>query len=128
VYSFFLSFAAQSIETAIVEPASTSYISKLYITQEETNSWSDKGKRFYRYEAKLENGTPHTLLRLQLRVKNLEGPLWGLTKEGEDEEAGVYYTFPPWIDALPSGKTLSFVYIHSIPAPANITVTAAALI
>ena len=121
--------AAHTLASTEVEHASTSsYISKLYITQERTSSWTDKGKPFYRYKVELKNGTPHTLLRLQLLVNNLEGPLWGLTKEGEDEEHGVHYTFPPWLEALSSGDILTFVYIHSDPQAAKITVTAAALI
>ena len=121
--------AAHTLSSTEVEHASTSsYISKLYITQNRTNSWTDKGKTFYRYKVELKNGTPHTLLRLQLLLKNLEGPLWGLTKEGEEEEHGVHYTFPPWLHSLSSGEILTFVYIHSDPKAAKITVTAAALI
>lgn len=72
-----------------------------------TTSWNDKGKTYYRYSTTVTNKSPKTLKGINLSISKLYGPLWGLTKSGDS------YGFPAWINSLPAGKSLEFVYIHS---------------
>ncbi|EXB66086.1 Endoglucanase 6 [Morus notabilis] len=53
---------------------------------------------------------------MKLSINKLYGPLWGLSKFGDS------YTFPSWLNSLPSGKSLEFVYIHST-SPADVSVS-----
>lgn len=77
------------------------------IEQKMTTSWNDEGKTYYRYSTTVTNKSPKTLKSINLSISKLYGPLWGLTKSGDS------YGFPAWINSLPAGKSLEFVYIHS---------------
>ncbi|KAF7138734.1 hypothetical protein RHSIM_Rhsim07G0082600 [Rhododendron simsii] len=77
------------------------------IEQKMTTSWNDKGKTYYRYSTTVTNKSPKTLKGINLSISKLYGPLWGLSKSGDS------YGFPAWINSLPAGKSLEFVYIHS---------------
>ncbi|XP_059662216.1 endoglucanase 6 [Cornus florida] len=95
-------------------PASSS--SPVAIEQKMTISWNDKGKTYYRYSTVVTNKSGKTLKGLKLSISKLYGPLWGLTKSGES------YGLPAWVDTLPAGKSIEFVYIHSA-SPADVSVS-----
>ncbi|OMP02983.1 Glycoside hydrolase, family 9 [Corchorus olitorius] len=90
--------------------------SPISIQQKMTASWNNKGKTYYRYSIIVTNKSYKTLKNLQLSISKLYGPLWGLTKSGNS------YSFPSWINSLPAGKSLEFVYIHST-TPAVVSVS-----
>lgn len=77
------------------------------IAQKLTTSWNDKGKTYYRYSTIVTNKSSKTLKDLKLSISKLFGPVWGVTKSGDS------YGFPAWINSLPAGKSLEFVYIQS---------------
>lgn len=81
-----------------------------------TTSWIAKGKTYYRYSTIVTNKSAKTLTDLKLTISKLYGPIWGLNKS-EDS-----YAFPSWLNTLPAGKSLEFVYIHSASA-ADISVS-----
>ncbi|XWS48806.1 hypothetical protein CRYUN_Cryun13aG0108100 [Craigia yunnanensis] len=95
-------------------PASSS--SPIVIEQKMTTSWDDKGKTYYRYSTVVTNKSYKTLKDLKLSISKLYGPLWGLTKSGNS------YGFPMWLNSLPAGKSLEFVYIHSA-SPADVSIS-----
>nr|QST87245.1 endoglucanase 6 [Abelmoschus esculentus] len=95
-------------------PASSS--SPITIKQKMTTSWHDNGKTYYRYSTVVTNMSYKTLQDLKLSISKLYGPIWGLTKSGNS------YGFPKWLNSLPAGKSLEFVYIHSA-SPADISVS-----
>ena len=72
-----------------------------------TTSWNAYGKTYYRYSTIVTNKSAKTLKGLKITISKLYGPLWGLTKSGDS------YFFPAWLNSLPAGKSLEFVYIHS---------------
>lgn len=86
------------------------------IEQKPTNSWVYKGKTYYRYSTTVSNKSEKTLKDMKLTINKLYGPLWGLTKSGDS------YGFPAWINSLPAGKTLEFVYIHA-SSPADVSLS-----
>ncbi|KAK4741240.1 hypothetical protein SAY87_024828 [Trapa incisa] len=79
------------------------------IDQRLTASWNANGKTYFRYSTMVANNSDKTLKSLNLWISKLYGPIWGLTKTGNS------YSFPPWIQSLPSGEKLEFVYIHTSP-------------
>ncbi|KAI5655339.1 hypothetical protein M9H77_32526 [Catharanthus roseus] len=85
------------------------------IQQKLTTSWVDHGQTYYRYSAIVINKSSKTIKNLNLSINKLYGPLWGLQKFGDS------YTFPSWMNSLPAGKSLEFVYIHS-SSPAAVSV------
>ncbi|KAF5460557.1 hypothetical protein F2P56_020421 [Juglans regia] len=99
-----------------VTPAPASSSSPIAIEQKLTASWNSKGKSYYRYSTIVTNKSAKTLKFLNLSVSKLYGPLWGLTKSGDS------YVFPSWLNSLPAGKSLEFVYIHSA-SPADVSVS-----
>ncbi|KAL6280578.1 hypothetical protein ACE6H2_017459 [Prunus campanulata] len=101
-----------------VAPASSS--SPIAIQQKLTTSWVSKGVTYYRYSTVVTNKSAKTLTNLKLSVSKLYGPIWGLTKAGDS------YVFPSWINSLPAGKSLEFVYIHSA-SPADVAVSSYSL-
>ncbi|KAF3448696.1 hypothetical protein FNV43_RR09409 [Rhamnella rubrinervis] len=80
------------------------------IDQKVTNQWNAKGKTYYRYSVFVTNKSTKTIKDFKLYISKLYGPLWGLNKYGDS------YGFPSWINSLPAGKSLEFVYIHSTSA------------
>ncbi|XP_010455501.1 PREDICTED: endoglucanase 19-like isoform X2 [Camelina sativa] len=90
--------------------------SPITISQKMTNSWKDEGKVYYRYSTRLTNRSTKTLTNLKISFTKLYGPIWGVTKTGNS------YGFPSWIQSLPAGKSMEFVYIHSAPQ-ANVLVS-----
>ncbi|XP_010541571.1 PREDICTED: endoglucanase 19 [Tarenaya hassleriana] len=97
----------------IAAPASSVPVT---ISQKMTISWSYKGIIHYRYSTILTNKSLKTLKNLKISISKLHGPIWGLTKNGDS------YGFPAWIQSLPAGKSMEFVYIHSA-SPADISVS-----
>ncbi|CAA0812093.1 Endoglucanase 6 [Striga hermonthica] len=95
-------------------PASSS--SPVVVTQRVTSSWGLNGRTYYRYRTTITNNSSKNLRNLKLYISNLYGPLWGLTKSGNS------YLFPWWVNYLPAGKSIDFVYIHSA-SPAKVWVT-----
>ncbi|CAI9772656.1 unnamed protein product [Fraxinus pennsylvanica] len=104
-----------------VTPAPASSASPIDIAQKETTSWVSKGKTYYRYSTIVTNKSIKTLKNLQLSISKLYGPIWGLTKSSDS------YTFPAWIDSLPAGKSIEFVYIHPA-SPAEVSVSSYTLV
>ncbi|KAK9698466.1 hypothetical protein RND81_08G106200 [Saponaria officinalis] len=101
-------------EKPVHAPASSS--TSINIKQEKTSSWVFEGRTYYRYSASVTNKSTKTIKDMQLFISGLHGPLWGLTKSGNS------YSFPAWVNSLPAGKTLQFVYVH--PAtPAHVSVS-----
>lgn len=90
-------------------PAPVTASNELSIEQKQTASWTADGKTYYRYSTVVTNKSAKTLKYVNLSISKLYGPLWGLTKSGDS------YGFPSWIQSLPSGKSLEFVYIHASP-------------
>nr|AYP70933.1 endoglucanase 1 [Actinidia deliciosa] len=88
-------------------PAPGSSSSPIAIEQKMTTSWNAYGKTYYRYSTIVTNKSAKTLKSLKITISKLYGPLWGLTKSGDS------YFFPAWLNSLPAGKSLEFVYIHS---------------
>lgn len=88
-------------------PSQVSSSAPIAIKQKTTSSWDYNGKTYYRYSTTVTNKSPKTLKFLNLSISKLYGPLWGLTKSGDS------YVFPAWLNSLPAGKSLEFVYIHS---------------
>ncbi|KAH1107331.1 hypothetical protein J1N35_011099 [Gossypium stocksii] len=95
-------------------PATSS--NPITIEQKMTTSWNAKGKTYYRYSTIVTNKSYKTLKDLKLSISKLYGPLWGLSKSGNS------YGFPTWLNSLPAGKSIEFVYIHST-SPADISVS-----
>ncbi|CAD5316263.1 unnamed protein product [Arabidopsis thaliana] len=86
------------------------------IVQKITSSWVSKGRTYYRYSTTVINKSSRPLKSLNLSIKNLYGPIWGLSRSGNS------FGLPSWMHSLPSGKSLEFVYIHST-TPANVAVS-----
>lgn len=101
-------------KTSPSTPASSS--GPISITQKVTTSWEANGKTYHRYSSIVTNKSSQTLNNLKLSISKLYGPIWGLTKSGDS------YTFPSWLNSLPAGKSLEFVYIHST-SPADVSVS-----
>ncbi|KAI7995537.1 Endoglucanase 6 [Camellia lanceoleosa] len=97
-------------------PSQVSSSAPIAIEQKMTSSWDYNGKTYYRYSTTVTNKSPKTLKFLYLSISKLYGPLWGLTKSGDS------YVFPAWLNSLPAGKSLEFVYIHSA-SQANVSVS-----
>ncbi|KAM1128428.1 hypothetical protein ACFX15_037707 [Malus domestica] len=110
--------AAPLPEVAPASPAPSS--SPIAISQRKTTSWISKGVTYYRYSAIVTNKSAKELTNLKLSVSKLYGPIWGVTKYGNS------YGFPSWINSLPAGKSMEFVYIHSA-SPANVLVSSYSL-
>lgn len=72
-----------------------------------TNTWTAEGKTYYRYSTIITNRSSKTVKNLKVAISKLYGPLWGLTKDGDA------YGLPWWLDSIPAGKSLEFVYIHA---------------
>ncbi|GAV65778.1 Glyco_hydro_9 domain-containing protein/CBM49 domain-containing protein [Cephalotus follicularis] len=90
-----------------VTPAPASTSGQIAIEQTMTHSWISNGRTYYRYSAIVTNKSAKTLKELKLSIAKLYGPIWGLTQSGDS------YGFPSWLNSLPAGKSLEFVYIHS---------------
>lgn len=86
------------------------------VEQKATTSWNYKGKTYYRYSTVVTNKSLKTLKDLNISVSKLYGPLWGLSKSSNG------FGFPTWLNSLPAGKSLEFVYIHAA-SPADIWVS-----
>ncbi|KAJ0048395.1 hypothetical protein Pint_14995 [Pistacia integerrima] len=97
-------------------PAPASSSGPIAIKQKMTTSWDAKGQKYYRYSTVVTNKSGKTLKDLKLSISKLYGPLWGLTKVGN------VYGFPSWLNSLPAGKSMEFVYIHSTD-PAAVSVS-----
>ncbi|GFZ01271.1 glycosyl hydrolase 9C3 [Actinidia rufa] len=101
-------------------PAPGSSSSPIAIEQKMTTSWNAYGKTYYRYSTIVTNKSTKTLKSLKITISKLYGPLWGLTKSGDS------YFFPAWLNSLPAGKSLEFVYIHSA-SQADVSISSYAL-
>ncbi|MBA0552194.1 hypothetical protein Golob_023027 [Gossypium lobatum] len=97
-------------------PNSATTSSPISIQQKMTTSWNEKGRTYYRYSIVMTNKSSKTLKDLKLSISKLYGPIWGLTKSGNS------YGFPIYLNSLPAGKSLEFVYIHAA-SPADVSVS-----
>lgn len=89
--------------------------------QRATTSWTAKGRTYTRYSVIVTNKSSQTVKDLNLSIVKLYGPLWGLNKSSNG------YRFPAWLNSLPAGKSLEFVYIHSA-SPADVSVSGFTLV
>ncbi|KAL0447764.1 UNVERIFIED_CONTAM: Endoglucanase 6 [Sesamum latifolium] len=105
----------------VVNPAPASSTNPIAISQKVTASWIHNGETYYRYSTTITNRSSKNFKNLKLYISKLYGPLWGLTKSGDS------YVFPSWINSLPAGKSIEFVYIHSA-SPADISVSSYTLV
>uniref|UniRef100_A0A2N9FXQ5 Endoglucanase n=1 Tax=Fagus sylvatica TaxID=28930 RepID=A0A2N9FXQ5_FAGSY len=99
-----------------ITPAPASSSSPIAVEQKLTTSWIANGKNYYRYSTIVTNKSAKALTDLKLSISKLYGPIWGLTQSGDS------YVFPSWLNSLPAGKSLEFVYIHSA-SPADVSVS-----
>lgn len=97
------------------------YSAPIDIQQKMTASWVNNGRTYYRYSVLVTNKSSKTLKNLNLSISKLYGPIWGLQKFGNS------YTYPSWMNSLPAGKSLEFVYIHSA-SPADVSVSTYTLV
>ncbi|KAL2524956.1 Endoglucanase 6 [Abeliophyllum distichum] len=104
-----------------VTPTPAASANPIAIVQKATTSWVSHGKTYYRYSTIVTNKSTKTLKILKLSISKLYGPIWGLTKSSDS------YSFPAWIDSLPAGKSIEFVYIHSA-SPAEVSVSSYTLV
>ncbi|KAL2547627.1 Endoglucanase 6 [Forsythia ovata] len=104
-----------------VTPTPASSANPIAIVQKVTTSWVSSGTTYYRYSTIVTNKSTKTLKILKLSISKLYGPIWGLTKSSDS------YSFPAWIDSLPAGKSIEFVYIHSA-SPAEVSVSSYTLV
>ncbi|XP_031394101.1 endoglucanase 6-like [Punica granatum] len=100
--------AKQVVTKPTPAPAATT-ASPISLEQKLSASWNANGKTYFRYSTMVTNKSDKALKSLSLYISKLYGPIWGLTKTGDS------YSFPPWIQSLPAGKSLEFVYIHASP-------------
>lgn len=119
--------ASSSASSSSLTSSLTSSPPPISVEQKMTSSWSSKGKKYHRYSATVTNNTHKMLKQLRLTISKLHGPIWGLVeiekeKSSDSEGGGVIYGFPSWVDTLPAGKSMEFVYIHST-SPADIKVS-----
>ncbi|KAJ8616308.1 hypothetical protein MRB53_035680 [Persea americana] len=97
-------------------PTPVTSSSPIVIEQKATASWNAKGRTYYRYSTVVTNKSAKTVKDLKISIAKLYGPLWGLTRSGGA------YVFPEWLDSLPAGKSLEFIYIHSA-SPADVRIS-----
>ncbi|KAL0371907.1 UNVERIFIED_CONTAM: Endoglucanase 6 [Sesamum calycinum] len=105
----------------VANPAPASSTNPIAISQKVTSSWVHNAETYYRYSTTITNMSSKNLKNLKLYISKLYGPLWGLTKSGDS------YVFPSWINSLPAGKSIEFVYIHSA-SPADVSVSSYTLV
>ncbi|KAL0291111.1 UNVERIFIED_CONTAM: Endoglucanase 6 [Sesamum angustifolium] len=105
----------------VVNPAPASSTNPIAVSQKVTSSWVHNAETYYRYSTTITNRSSKNLKNLKLYISKLYGPLWGLTKSGDS------YVFPSWINSLPAGKSIEFVYIHSA-SPADVSVSSYTLV
>lgn len=106
---------------ALQRRVTPAYSAPIDIQQKMTASWVNNGRTYYRYSGLVTNKSSKTLKSLNLSISKLYGPIWGLQKFGNS------YTYPSWMNSLPAGKSLEFVYIHSA-SPADVSVTTYTLV
>ncbi|KAH9323654.1 hypothetical protein KI387_018293, partial [Taxus chinensis] len=69
----------------------------IQIVRSITASWTSEGRVYYHIKGTVANSSNKLrFTHLVLSIKNLGGPLWGLSKVPGEEDA---YTFPPWLKA-----------------------------
>ncbi|KAL3743097.1 hypothetical protein ACJRO7_018403 [Eucalyptus globulus] len=102
-------FPAPKAAMAEPSPALVTASNELSTEQKPTASWTANGRTYHRYSTVVTDKLDKTLKYVNLLISKLYGPLWGLTKSGDS------YVYPSWIQSLPSGKSLEFVYIHASP-------------
>ncbi|RAL50995.1 hypothetical protein DM860_005351 [Cuscuta australis] len=98
-------------------PAPASSSARFWIRQTVTKSWVKGGRHYNKYLVTVTNNSGKTVKNLKISISELYGPLWGLNKHGHS------YFLPSWLNSLPSGKSLQFVYIHSAPSAAVVSVS-----
>ncbi|TVU16555.1 hypothetical protein EJB05_40126, partial [Eragrostis curvula] len=77
-----------------------------------SNSWTENGVERYRHVVMAKNTCGHAITFLKLRIKELSGPIYGLTRTpGKD-----MYQFPSWLKRLNPGEQHTIVYIQGGPA------------
>ncbi|XP_010549156.1 PREDICTED: endoglucanase 5 [Tarenaya hassleriana] len=77
-----------------------------------TNTWMDKNTRYYRHKVIVKNTSRVPITGLQLLIRDLEGPIWGLNPTSGEKNV---YELPPWVKQLGPGQTYTFVYVQGGP-------------
>lgn len=77
-----------------------------------SNSWTTNGVAYYRHVVTAKNTCGHPITFLKLHVKDLSGPIYGLSAAKEKDT----YELPAWVTSLGAGEQLTIVYIQGGPA------------
>eukprot|EP01018_Ginkgo_biloba_P006892 Gb_28546 [translate_table: standard] len=75
------------------------------------DSWTSGGRMYYRHKVTVVNISNKPITELILSIKDLAGPLWGLS-QCKDEDC---YMLPPWLKVIVPGHGFHFVYIQAGP-------------
>lgn len=73
------------------------------------DSWTSRGRRYFRHKVTVTNISHKPIRELTLSVKNVGGPLWGLS---QSKAKDCLYVLPPWMKVLFPGHAFHFVYIQ----------------
>lgn len=73
------------------------------------DSWTSRGRRYFRLKVTVTNISKKPIRELTLCVKNVGGPLWGLS---QSKAKDCLYALPPWMKVLVPGHAFNFVYIE----------------
>uniref|UniRef100_A0A0D9UYD2 Endoglucanase n=1 Tax=Leersia perrieri TaxID=77586 RepID=A0A0D9UYD2_9ORYZ len=94
------------------------HVSPIEVEQKATKSWTQNGRKYYRYAVTVTNRSPtkKTVEELHIGIGKLYGKVWGL------EKARYGYVLPSWMPALRAGESAAFVYVHAAP-PADVWIT-----
>ncbi|KAL6844178.1 hypothetical protein ACP4OV_025851 [Aristida adscensionis] len=82
-----------------------------------SSSWITNGVEYYRHVVTAKNTCGKTITYLKLHIKELSGPIYGLSAT---QEKGMY-ELPSWPGKLAAGEQFTIVYIQGGP-PAKISV------
>ncbi|KAJ1273457.1 hypothetical protein BS78_06G282100 [Paspalum vaginatum] len=83
-----------------------------------SNSWTTNGVEYYRHVVAAKNTCGHAITYLKLRVKELSGPIYGVSAAKEKDT----YELPAWLTSLGAGEQLTIVYIQPGGPAAKISV------
>ncbi|CAN6250646.1 unnamed protein product [Urochloa humidicola] len=77
-----------------------------------SNSWTANGVEYYRHVVTAKNTCGHPITYLKLHMKELSGPIYGVSAAKEKDT----YEFPAWLTRLGAADQFTIVYIQGGPA------------
>lgn len=77
-------------------------------------SWTSRGRRYERHKVRVKNVSKKPITQLTLSIKNLAGPLWGLSQLKDHD---CLFVLPPSLKVLVPGRAFHFAFVHSGPQP-----------